>query len=121
MNLLDLLAVAPKKGIPADDGDLFKHLHAVFQVAHAGPLIVMPTHRHLDDLVSALEGDEENLRIESPSLDGLELEDRLRGGAGKCLEAALGIGESQAHRRPGDSVEAAPKKLPVKRLAVRLA
>ena len=37
-----------------------------------------PAHRHFDDLVSPLQGDEENLRIKSPSFNGLQLEDGLR-------------------------------------------
>ena len=71
--------------------------------------------------VAALEGDEQNLRVEAPALDGLELEDGLRGGAGKGLEAALGIGKAQPHDHAGDGVEAAAEKLPVKRLAMGLA
>ena len=45
--------------------------------------------------IAALEGDEEDLRIEAPAFDGLELEDRLRGGARKGLKAALRVGERQ--------------------------
>jgi hypothetical protein len=65
----------------------------------------------------ALEGDEENLRIEAPALDGLELEDGLGGLAGEGLEAALGVGEGQAHDEAGDGVEAAAEELAIERLA----
>src|ERR1039458_6159283 len=121
MNVLDLLAIAPAESVPADDGDLLKHLHAVLEVAHAGALVVSPADRDLDDPVAALEGDEQNLRVESPVLDGLELEDGLRGLAGEGLESALGVGERQAHDGAGDGVEAAAKELAEERLAVSLA
>ena len=71
--------------------------------------------------VAALEGDEEDLRVEAPALDGLELEDGLRGGAGEGLEAALRIGKVQPHDDAGDGVEAAAEELAVERLAMGLA
>src|ERR1039458_5108460 len=120
MNRLDLLAVASAQGVPADDGNLLEHLDADFQVAHAGALIMSPAHRHLNHLVTAFEGDKENLRIKAPALDGLELEDGLRGGAGECFESALGIGKAQSHDGAGEGVEAAAEKLAVERLAMSL-
>ena len=72
---------------------------AVLEVADAGALVVGPAYRNFDDAVAALARDEENLGIEAPALDGLELEDGLRGGASKSLEAALRVGVRQAHDR----------------------
>jgi len=121
MNMLDLLAVASEEGVPADDGDLFEHLDAVFEIAHAAALVVSPAHGHLDDVVTALEGDEENLGVEAPTLDGLKLEDGLRGGAGEGLESTLRIGKAEPHDAAGDGIETAPEKLPVEGLAMGLA
>ena len=94
---------------------------AVFEVADAGALVVGPTDGDFVDAVAALAGDEENFGIEAPALDGLQLEDGLRGGAGEGLEAALRVSVGQAHDGAGDAVEAAAEKLPVKRLADGLA
>ena len=35
--------------------------------------------RHFPHVIAALEGDEQNFGVEAPALDGLELEDGLRG------------------------------------------
>src|ERR1035437_3419142 len=107
------LVVASAEGVPADDGDLLKHFEAVFEVAHAGALVVGPADRHLDNPEIALEGDEQYLRVEAPALNGLKLEDGLGGLAGEGLEAALGVGVGQAYDEAGDGVEAAAKELAV--------
>src|ERR1700691_6165736 len=80
-----------------------------------------PAYRNFDDAVAALAGDEKNLRIKAPALDGLELEDSLRGGAGEGLESALRVGVRQTHYCVGDQVETAAEELAVKRLANGLA
>ena len=55
-----------------------------------GALIVCSSLRELRRYGSAaLDRDEENLRVEAPAFDGLQLEYGLRGGAGGGLEAAL--------------------------------
>jgi hypothetical protein len=54
MNVLHLLAIAPAQGIPANDGDLFQHFGAIFQVAHACAFIVSPTDRNLHNAKTAL-------------------------------------------------------------------
>ena len=92
VDALDRLVVAAEESVPADDGDFLQHPGSVSQVADAGALVVGPAYGDFDDAVAALEGDEENLGIEAPALDGLELEDGLRGGAGEGLESALGVG-----------------------------
>src|SRR5580692_6896090 len=116
-----LLVVAAEEGVPADDGDVLQHAGAVFQVADAGALVVGPTHGDFVDAVAALAGDEENFRIEAPALDGLQLEDSLRGGAGEGFEAALRVGVGQTHDEAGDAVEAAAEELAVEGLADGLA
>src|ERR1035438_9319320 len=110
--------VASAEGVPADDGEFLKHLEAVFEVAHAGALVVRPGDRNLDDPEAVLDGDEQNLRVEAPMLDGLELEYSLRRPARERLEAALGVGEGQVHDGAGDGVEAAAEELAVERLAL---
>ncbi len=80
-----------------------------------------PTDGDFVDAVAALAGDEENFRIEAPALDGLQLEDGLRGGAGEGLEAALRVSVGKAHDGAGDAVETAAEKLPIERLANGLA
>src|SRR5665213_1092419 len=120
VNVLHLLAVASEKGVPAHDGDLLQHLHAVLEVAHAGALVVSPAYRHFLDAVTALERDEENLGVEAPTLNRLQLEDGLRGGTGKCFEAALGIGKVQPHHEPSNGIETAPEELAIKGLAMGL-
>jgi putative membrane protein len=117
----NLLAVEPAKGVPADDGELLEHLHAVPYIADPAARVVGPTDRHLNDPKTALEGNKQNLRIEAPAHDGLKLEDGLGGFAGEGFEAALGVGKLQPHHYPDDYVEAAAEKLPVERLAVGLA
>jgi hypothetical protein len=107
--------------IPADDGDVLQHPGSVTEVADAGALVVGPAYRDFDDAVAALEGYEKNLRIKAPPLDGLELEDGLRGGTGKGLESALRVGVRQTHDGMGDHIETAAKELAVKRLANGLA
>ena len=121
MNVIDGLGVAADEGVPANDGDVLQHPGSVAEVADAGALVVGPAHGDFNDAVAALESDEKDLRIEAPALDGLELEDSLRGGARKGLEAALGVGEGQTHDRMGDHVEAAAEELAVERLADGLA
>ena len=118
---LDHFVVAAGEGVPADDGDFLEHLDAVAQVAHAGALVVSPADRHLNDLKTALEGDQQDLWIETPAHDGLELKDGLSSRAGKGFETALGIGKVQAHDGARDGVEAAAKELAVERLAMGLA
>src|SRR6202161_360337 len=105
MNPLHMLIIAAKQGVRADDGDVLKHPHSVFEIADAAALIMAPGYGNFDDAIASLEGDEENLRIESPALDGLQLENRLRGGAGKRLEAALRVSERQSHHGARDRVE----------------
>jgi len=67
-------------------GKFLEHLKAVFQVAHAGALVVSPGDRNLDDPIAVLDGDEQNLRVKAPVLDGLELKHSLRCPASECLE-----------------------------------
>ena len=113
--------VASTEGVPANGGKFLEHLEAVFQVAHAGALVVSPGDRNLDDPIAVLDGDEQNLRVKAPVLDGLELKHSLRCPASECLEAALGVGEGQVHDGAGNGVEAAAEELAVERLALRLA
>ena len=68
----DLLAIASAQCIPADGANVLKHPHAVFQVAHAGALVVCPAHRNLHHAVAALDSDEQNLRIASPRWSAIE-------------------------------------------------
>src|SRR5579863_4614153 len=80
-----------------------------------------PAHRHFPDLEAALERDEQDLWIESPALDGLQLEHGLGRVARERLEPALRIGEREVHHHAREQVKAAPEDLPVERLAVGLA
>lgn len=109
------------KGIPANDCQLFKHLQAVAQVADPGACVVCPADRHFLNPEAALECDEEDLRIEAPALNGLKLEDGLRGRPSKSLEAALRIGKGEPHNHAAYGVKAAAEELPVEGLAVGLA
>ena len=121
VDALDWLVVAAEERVPADDGDVLQHSGSVAQVADAGALVVGPAYGDFDDAIAALEGDEENLGIEAPALDGLELEDGLRGGAGEGFKAALRVGVRQAHDGAGDGVETSAEELAVERLANGLA
>jgi len=121
MDVLDLFAVFSAEGVPADDGDLFQHFHAVFEVAHSGTRVVAPAYGDFHHFEAGLESDEEDLGIEAPALDGLELEDGLGGVAGEGFEAALGVGKVESHDSAGDGIEAAAKELAIERLAVSLA
>ena len=93
VDALDGFVVAAEEGVPANDGNVLQHPGSVAEVADAGALVVGPAYGDFNDAVAALESDEKDLRIEAPALDGLELEDGLRGGAGKGLESALRVGE----------------------------
>jgi hypothetical protein len=74
----DGFVVAAAEGVRANLGHLFKHLHAVFEVADAAALVVAPRYGDFDDRVLEFAGDEENFGVEAPALDGLEAENRLR-------------------------------------------
>ena len=117
----DGLVIAAGERVVANDGHLFKHLHAVFQVAHAAALVMAPGDGNFNDGVAKLTGDEEDLRIESPALDALQAEDDLGGLTPEGLEAALGVFERQAHHAAGNAIEAAAKDLAVERLLNGLA
>src|ERR1035438_9779961 len=119
-NCIDAPAVMPGERVPADDHKFLEHLQAVSQVAHPRALVVRPAHGNFLDPESTLKGDKENLRVEAPALDGLELKDSLRRGAGKRLEAALRIGEWKPHHHAANRVEAAAKKLSIQRLTMGL-
>jgi len=121
VDALDGLGVAAEESVPTDDGDVLKHAQSVFEIADAGALVVSPTDGDFVDAVTALASDEENLGIEAPALDGLELEDGLRGGAGEGFEAALRVSVRQAHDGAGDGVETSAEELTVERLANGLA
>lgn len=56
-NRPNLLAVLPRERIPADDGNLLKHLHAVPQIAHPTARVVCPAHRNLNHAEAPFEGD----------------------------------------------------------------
>src|ERR1019366_4890846 len=107
--------------VPPDNRQLLKHPHAVLDVAEAGARIVRPTHRHLYDPETALQGDKQDLRVKAPALYRRQLEDSLSGRTGKCLETALGVGKLQPHYGADNQVEAAAEKLAVQRLPVGLA
>jgi len=96
-------------------------LEAVAKVADAGAGVVGPADGDFLDVIAALEGDEENFRIESPAFDGLELEDGLGGGAGEGFESALSVGEGQAHNEAREGVETSAEDLAVEGLAMGLA
>lgn len=55
-----------------------------------------------------LAGDEKDLGVETEAFNGLQREDRLGGFPREELEAALGIGDVQAHDQPHQQVHAAP-------------
>jgi hypothetical protein len=118
---LDGLIVVAAQRVPADDGDVLQHSCSVAEVADAGSLVVGPAYRDFDDAVAALVGDEQNLRVKAPALDGLELEDGLRGGAGEGLESALCVGVREPHDGMGDQVETTAEELAVERLSNGLA
>src|SRR5271168_943107 len=82
-------AVDTGQRIPADEDKLFEHFQAISQVADAGAFVVSPGDGHFANGISALDGDEENFRVEAPALDALQLKDGLRRLAGEGLEAAL--------------------------------
>src|SRR5580658_1069128 len=121
VNRFDLAAVAAQQRVPADNCNVLEHALTVFQVAHSTALVVRPAHGNLIDAEAPLETYEQNLWIETPPLDGLELKDRLRSFARKGLETALCIGETQTHDHARHRVKAAPKNLAVQRLADGLA
>ena len=121
VDALDGFVIATEKSVPSDDGDVLQHSGSISQVADAGALVVSPAYGDFDDAVTALASDEENLWVEAPALDGLELEDGLRGGAGEGFEAALRVGIGQTHDGAGDGIEAAAEELAVERLANGLA
>ena len=116
----DGFVVTAAEGVGADFGHLFEHLHAVFEVADAGALVVAPGDGDFDDGVFELAGDEEDFGIEAPALDGLEAENRLRSFAAKGLEATLRVLEGKAHDLAGDPVETAAEEAAVERLVGRL-
>src|SRR5215472_15280371 len=120
MNGMNGPAIAAEQRVPADNGQFLQHLHAVAQVADAGARVVSPAHRNFLDLISALERDEKNLRVEPPALDRLKLKYSLRGAPSKCLEATLRVRKGKVHHHSGQQVEASAEELPVKRLAMRL-
>src|ERR1700691_679516 len=64
MDGLDLPAVAAAQRVPADDGNILEHANAVFEIADPRALVVGPAYGDFLNAVAALEGDEENLRIE---------------------------------------------------------
>ncbi len=68
------------------------------------------------DGVLELAGDEENFRVETPALDGLEAEDGLRCVSLEGFEAALRVLEGQAHDLAGNPVETAAEEAAVERL-----
>ena len=107
--------------VPADVEEFFEHLDAVAKVADAGALVVAPGDGDFFNVVAAAQGDEEDFGVEAPALDALQLEDGLRGGAAEGFEAALGVGEGEAHDHARDEVEAAAEELAVERLMDGLA
>src|SRR5579875_245430 len=115
--LLRFAVIAAHQRIPAHVRQVLQHARAVLKVAKLSPFIVRPADRNLSDPQPALERDKQNLRVESPSFDGLERKYRLRSRARKRFEPALGIGKRQPHHRPRHQVKAPPEELPVKRLA----
>ena len=117
----DGFVVTSADRVGAYAGHVFEHLHSIPEVADAASFVVAPGDRDLLDGIAEFAGDEENLRIESPTLDGLEAEDDLGGWPGKGFEAALGVLEGQAHDSAGDPVETAAEELAVKRLVNGLA
>ena len=77
----DGLVVSAGHGIAANTCHVFEHLDPVFEIAHAATFVMSPGDGNLADDVLQLASDEENLGVEAPTLDGLQAEDDLRGGA----------------------------------------
>ncbi len=68
---------------------------------------VVPIHRHFDDPVAALAGDEQRLHVEAHAVEDLHPEDVLGGGGAEELEPALGVFKAR-HREPFDQAAEDP-------------
>ncbi len=104
------MIVAAAQGVAADLYHLAQHLGAVAQVADTAALVVAPGYRHLFDTKTELARDEQDLRIETPTLDRLQAKDILRRLMLEGFEAALGVHIRQTHHRAGEPVVAAAEE-----------
>ena len=76
--------------------DVTEHAKAIPERMKPGPLAVRPQHGNLDNAESHSSGKEENLGIETSTLDFLQGEDALRRFPTESLKPALGVLEMQS-------------------------
>ena len=74
---------------------------------------VSPEYWHFLDAEPKLARQEQNLRIEAPTLDSLQRKNRLCRSASERFETALRIFESPPQNNPQQQIEDSSKKLPM--------